>query len=73
MNYENLLNLLKDDNHTSTYSNMHWYPDMIGQKYLDDYIRSIWYSDGRNEIEVKEEKKNDKTECQHPDDGCIYW
>ena len=79
MNYENILNLLKGYNYTSTYGNTYGYPDTVGQKYADDYIRSIWYSDGRNEIEVKEEKKNGKTKSevcsssQHPDDGCIYW
>lgn len=72
MNYENILNLLKGNNYTSTYGNTYWYPDTVGQKYADDYIRSIWYSDGKTEIEVKEEKKNGKTESevcsssQHP-------
>lgn len=80
MNYENILNLLKGNDYISTYSNTEWYPDDIAvQKYIDNNIRSIWYSDGKNEIEVKEEKKNAKTESevcsssQHPDDGCIYW
>ena len=74
MNYIDVLNFLKDNNYTSsTYSNTQWYPDDIAvQKYIDDNIRSIWYSDGKNEIEVKEERKNGKIECSHPDDGCIY-
>ena len=77
MNYENTLNMLKGKDYTTAYNT--WYPDLVGQKYIDDYIRDIWYSDGRTEVEVKEEKKNGKSESevcsssQHPDDGCIYW
>jgi hypothetical protein len=73
MNYENILNMLKGNNYTSVYTT--WYnDDEPMKKSINDTIRSIWYSDGRTEIEVKEEKKNGKTEPEvHPDDGCIYW
>lgn len=50
-----------------------WYHDGPMEESVNNMVRSIWYSDGTNEIEVKEEKKNVKTESQHPDDGCIYW
>ena len=72
MNYIDILSLLKGNNYTNNYTT--WYNDDEPiKKSINDTIRSIWYSDGRNEIEVKEEKKNGKTENQHPDDGCIYW
>ena len=72
MNYVDVLSLLKGNNCANTYTT--WYNDEEPlKKSINDTIRSIWYSDGRNEIEVKEEKKNAETECQHPDDGCIYW
>ena len=78
MNYENILNMLKGKDYTTAYNT--WYNDNEPlKKSIDDTIRSIWYSDGKTEIEVKEEKKNAETESevcsssQHPDDGCIYW
>ena len=81
MNYENLLNVLKGKDYNGTYADIYntWCHDDPTIKTIDDTIRSIWYSDGRTEIEVKEEKKNGKTEpevcssSQHPNDGCIYW
>ena len=84
MNYIDVFNLLNTGGRggagagTNGYTT--WYNDYEPmKKSIDDTIRSIWYSDGRNEIEVKEEKKNGKTESevcssgQRPDDGCIYW
>lgn len=78
MNYVDVLNLLKDNNYVNNYTT--WYNDDGSlKKSINDTINSIWYSDGKNEIEVKEEKKNVKTKSevcsssQHPDDGCIYW
>ena len=81
MNYVDVFNLLNTGGGgagTKRYTT--WYnDDEPMKKSINDTIRSIWYSDGRNEIEVKEEKKNGKTESevysssQHPDDGCIYW
>ena len=72
MNYVDVLSLLKGNNYANNYTT--WYNDDESmKKSINDTIRSIWYSDGRTEIEVKEEKKNAKTESQHPDDGCIYW
>lgn len=71
MNYVDIFNCLKN-NGTNTYTT--WYnDDNPMKKTIDDTVRSIWYSDGKQEIQVKEEKKNGKTESQHPDDGCIYW
>lgn len=71
MNYVDIFNCLKNGG-TNGYTT--WYnDDEPMKKSINDTIRSIWYSDGRTEIEVKEEKKNGKTESQHPDDGCIYW
>lgn len=77
MNYVDIFNCLKN-NSINTYAT--WYnDDEPMKKSINDTIHSIWYSDGKNEIEVKEEKKNVKTESevcsssQHPDDGCIYW
>ena len=78
MKYENILNMLKGKEYTIAYDN-NWYHDDPMKESVDNIIRSVWYSDGKNEIEVKEEKKNVKTESevcsssQHPDDGCIYW
>ena len=77
MNYENILNILKGKNYTTAYNT--WYYDDLMKKSINDNIKNIWYSDGKNEIEVKEEKKNAETESevcssgQRPDDGCIYW
>ena len=78
MNYIDILSLLKGNNYTNNYTT--WYNDDEPiKKSINDTIRSIWYSDGRNEIEVKEEKKIGRTESevcssgQCPDDGCIYW
>ena len=77
MNYENILNILKGKNYTAAYNT--WYYDDPMRESIDDNIKSIWYSDGKHEIIVKEEKKNGKTESevcssgQHPEDGCIYW
>lgn len=75
MNYVDALNLLKTYGGASNNAYTTWCNDDEFMKiYInDDTIHSIWHSDGRNEIEVKEEKKNAKTESQHPDDGCIYW
>lgn len=72
MNYVDVLNCLKNSS-TNAYTT--WYnDDEPMKKSINDTIRSIWYFDGRNEIEVKEEKKNGKTEPEvRPDDGCIYW
>lgn len=77
MNYVDIFNCLKNGG-ASGYTT--WYnDDKPMKKSINDTIRSIWYSDGRTEIEVKEEKKNGKTESevcsssQRPDDGCIYW
>lgn len=68
MNYVDVLNLLKDNNYTTWYND-----DGSLKKSINDTINSILYSDGKQEIQIKEEKKNDKTKSQHPDDGCIYW
>lgn len=68
MNYVDVLNLLKDNNYTTWYND-----DEPMKKSIDDVINYIWHSDGKQEIQVKEEKKNAKTGSQHPDDGCIYW
>ena len=77
MNYVDIFNCLKNNN-TNSYTT--WYNDDEPiKKSINDTIRSIWYYDGRNEIEVKEEEKNGRTESevcsstQRPDDGCIYW
>ena len=77
MDYENILNMLKGKNYTTRYNT--WYYDDSMRESINNIIRPFWDSDGKNEIEVKEEKKNGKTESevcssgQHPDDGCIYW
>ena len=68
MNYVDVLNLLKDNNYTTWYND-----DKPMKKSIDDVINYIWHSDGKQEIQIKEDKKNAKTESQHPDDGCIYW
>ena len=80
MNYVDILNLLNTGGAAGTSTYTTWYnDDEPMKKSINDTIRSIWYSDGRNEIEVKEEKKNGRTESevcsssQRPDDGCIYW
>lgn len=86
MGYVDITNLIKcgggggsDISNTAMYSNCTWCDLWNNKKNIDDSIRSIWYSDGKNEIEVKEEKKNAETESkvcssgQHPEDGCIYW
>lgn len=79
MNYVDIFNLLNTGGGAGTKRYTTWYNDDPMKESVDSMIRSIWYSDGRNEIEVKEEKKNGKTESevcsssQHPDDGCIYW
>ena len=77
MNYIDVYNCLKKNNINEYYTT--WYHDDPMEEFVRNMSRNIWYSDGRNEIEVKEEKKNGRTESelcsssQRLDDGCIYW
>lgn len=74
MNYVDIFNLLNTDHAANTNAYATWYnDDEPMKKSISNTIHSILCSNEKNEIEVKEEKKNGRTESQHPDDGCIYW